>query len=179
MTYTPEPLGQAAMSASVPVVIASDQTPLPVGGTPKQFAFAIPTTVAAYTSGMVVGGKIPILNVARVSGGTGFVQSALINKKIAVTSMFDLYLFHTDPVNSTFTDHAALNLVSADLPYLIDVISFGSYADNGTTKTLKASGLAIPFALAGTTMYVVPVIRGGETYVSTSDLSGLITALRD
>lgn len=137
-------------------------------------------TAGAYTSGMVVGGKQSLANAVRSSGGSGIIQSVSVSKKTALTAPYDVYFFHTDPTNSTFTDNSALALNVADLPYLIGVAHCTDLVDNGTPKTLQANNLAIPFKLAtGTTLYAVAVIRGAETLASTSAIVMNVGILQD
>jgi len=127
--------------------------------------------VSTYSPNNVVGGKLSIANAVRVSGGSGIIQTVSVHKKSAQSSPVDIYFFHTDPANSTFTDKAALALNVADLPYLIGVAHCTDQIDNGTPKTAQAPSVSLPFKLAtGTTLFAVPVIRGTDVYASTSDV---------
>lgn len=126
-------------------------------------------TAGAYTTGQVVGGLISLTNAAQSSGGGGFIQSANINIKTALTAPYDIYFFDTDPTNSTFTDNSALVLNVADLPFLCGIAHVVDLSSDGTPQTLQSQNLAIPFRLnTGTTLYAVIVMRGGQTFASTS-----------
>jgi len=196
--------GSAVSSASLPVVIASDQAALPLptgaataanqstGNTKLDTIIAntgagsvnltiTPTvTAGAYTTGMVAGGKLSLTSAVRASGGSGIIQSVSVSKKTALTAPYDVHFFHTDPTNSTFTDNSALALNVADLPYLIGIAHCSDLVDNGTPKTLQAANVALPFKLAtGTTLFAVAVIRGGETLASTSALVINATVIQD
>ena len=132
---------------------------------------AAPTvTAGAYTTGMVVGGLLSLSSAARVNSGSGLIQSVNITVKTALTAPFDVLFFDTDPTNSTFTDNAALAINTADLPYLCGVAHCTDLISGGTPQVLQAANLALPFKLsaAATTLYAVIVIRGGETFASTS-----------
>lgn len=137
-------------------------------------------TAGAYTTGMVAGGKLTLSGAVRSSGGSGMVQWVSVTKKTALTAPYDVYFFCTDPTNSTFTDNAALALNVADLPYLVGVAHCTDLVDNGTPKTLQATGVALPFKLStGTSLFAVAVIRGGETLASTSALVINVGILQD
>lgn len=137
-------------------------------------------TAAAYTAGMVAGGKLSLAGAVRSAGGSGMIQSAGVSKKTALTAPYDLYFFHTDPTNSSFTDNAALALNVADLPFLIGVAHCTDLVDHGTPRTLQALNLALPFRLAsGTTLFAVAVARGGETLASSSALVIHVTIVQD
>lgn len=126
-------------------------------------------TAGAYTTGMVVGGKLSLTNAVRASGGSGIIQAANVFKKTALTAAFDVIFFNADPSNSTFTDNASLAVNVADLDKIIGVISCGTLVSLGTPQLLQGQNAGLPFKLAtGTTLYAVAVIRGAETYASTS-----------
>ncbi|AWM37022.1 hypothetical protein GobsT_50760 [Gemmata obscuriglobus] len=140
---------------------------------------AFPTvTAGAYSAGMVVGGKITVPNAARSAGGSGLVQQALVGKKTALTAPFDLLVFHTDPVTA-FTDHAPLPDWSADLGKLVGTIRCTDLVDGGTPQVQQALQQALQFRCAGTTLYVVAVVRGAETYASTDAVTVSLGILRD
>ncbi|MBY0408380.1 MAG: hypothetical protein K2Q01_11880 [Rickettsiales bacterium] len=156
---------QASTNTKLDTVIAN------TGAGPVSLTLTPTVTAGAYTTGMVAGGKLSLSGAVRVSGGAGMIQSVSVSKKTALTAPYDVYFFHTDPTNSTFTDNAALALNVADLPFLIGVARCTDLVDNGTPKTLQAVNVALPFKLSsGTTLFAVAVIRGAETYASTSAL---------
>ena len=137
-------------------------------------------TAGAYTTGMVAGGKITLTGAARISGGSGVIQTASLTKKTNLTAAYDVYFFHTDPSNSTFTDNSALALNVADLPFLIGVAHCTDLVSNGTPQTLQAANLGLPFKLAtGTSLFAVAVIRGAETLASTSAIVLNVGILQD
>lgn len=142
---------------------------------------ATPTiTAGAYTAGMVLGGKIPVAGAARAVGGGGLVQQAFVGKKAALTAPLDLLVFHTDPA-AAFADHAALPDISADLGKLAGVIRCTDVVDCGTPQLLQAAQQALQYRTAAdsTTLYVVPVVRGAETYPTTSAVTIALGLLRD
>lgn len=160
----------------------SDANPFPVKGTGIVHLTNTPTiTAGAYTTGMVVGGKISLTGAARVNAGSGLIQSASVSVKTALTAPYDILIFDTDPTNSTFTDNAALAVDVLDLPSIIDVIQCNTLVSLGTPQMLKASNVALPFKLsaAATTLYAVIVIRGAQTFASTTAVVLNAGILRD
>jgi len=127
-------------------------------------------TVGAYTPGMVVGGKLSFAGAARSNGGSGEVRHAYVSKAAGQSALFQLYVFHTDPASSTFTDHAALAIDPADMDKLAGVIPCEDVIDCGTPALVQAAQQGLPFkiAAANTTLFVVPVISGSETYAATN-----------
>lgn len=165
---------QTAANSKLDSVIANT-------GTGSVIISTTPTvTAGAYTTGMVVGGKLSLSSAARFAAGSGIIQTVTVSKKTALTAPYDVYFFHTDPTNSTFTDNAALALNVVDIPYLAGVVHCTDLVDNGTPKTLQAHNVALPFKLAtGTTLFAVAVIRGAETLASTSALIINVSVLQD
>ena len=126
------------------------------------------TAASAYTTGMVVGGKLSIPNAVRVSGGSGAVQHVSISKRTASEAPLDVFFFHTDPAASALTDRAVLNLAQADFARRVGVVRLTDLVDCGTPRIVQANNLFLPFTLAtGTTLFAVPVLRGTETYATT------------
>ncbi len=137
-------------------------------------------TAGAYTTGMVAGGKQSLAGAVRASGGSGIIQSVSVTKKTALTAPYDVYFFHTDPTNSTFTDNSTLALNVADIPFLIGVAHCTDLVSNGTPQTLQANNVGLPFKLAtGTSIFAVAVIRGAETLASTSAIVLNVAILQD
>lgn len=122
-------------------------------------------TAGAYTTGQVVGGLISLTGAPT----SGTIQTVLCYVKTALTAPYDVYFFDTNPTNSTFTDNSALALNIADLPFCCGVAHCNDAITNGTPEYLQASGVGMPYTLAtGTTLYAVVVMRGGQTFASTS-----------
>jgi hypothetical protein len=143
---------------------------------------AAPTvTAGAYTTGMVVGGLIPLAGAARVNNGSGLLQNVVVTVKTALTAAFDVLVFDTQPTNSTFTDNVALALNVADLPSLCGVAHCTDLISGGTPQILQmANGpLAFKLSAASTTLYAVIVMRGAETLASTSAIGLSAIILQD
>jgi hypothetical protein len=198
MTWTPTTLAALDASGAPHTIIAyTDGTnfsfahPLldntgaiisPAVATGSVHLTASPTiTAGAYTSGMVVGGLISLTGAARVSGGSGLIQTASVTVKTALTAPYDVLFFDTNPLNTTFTDNAALALNALDLPSLCGVAHCTDLVPLGTPQLLQAPGLALPFKLSGaaTTLYAAVVLRGAQTFASTSAVGLTAVVLQD
>lgn len=133
----------------------------------QSFLTATPAvTAGAYTTGQCVG----TINQLIVPRPAGIVQSVLVTVKTALTAPFDVLFFSTNPSNSTFTDNAALAVNVADLQSLCGVAHCTDLVSLGTPQALQAPNLALPFTLAAASLilYAQIVIRGGQTFASTS-----------
>lgn len=167
----PSAVGQAAMAASFAVAIASDQSTILVGGNAAVITQAPAVTVAAYTAGNVIGGLLTFASAARIAAGSGLVQSAVVDAKIALSGQYDLILFDSNPTGSTITDKTALAVVAADFDKIIGVAHIADWTSLGTPSLGQAQNLAMPFKLgSGTTIYGALVTRVTPTFVSTSDV---------
>ncbi len=93
--------GQAAMAASFPVVIASDQTPVAARGT----AFTATTTLTRpdnatqYTAGDVVVGLITLTGVGRANGAGAYILNQRVIESVAPasTGSFKVWWFSAAP----------------------------------------------------------------------------------
>lgn len=192
-------LGQATMANSAPVVIASNQSAVPVSGTFSgtvtttgnlggYTATAAPTitvsTSPAYSAGDLVGGKLTLSSILRTSGGTALIQSLLLRDTSNQKAALELIIFDSDPSSTTFTDNAALSINAADVSKIIrrisiaaaDYVTIGSIAvaDVGpVSKVLKAA--------TGVDLYACLMAATGSTptYASTSALSLTVGVLQD
>ena len=170
-----------AYSNGTALVGVSPTTQLPVspyGLTSQTQVNPTITASSAYTAGYVVGGKLTFSNVVR--GTSGVVQSVSIACKSVQTSGFKLYLFTTNPSNSTWADKTAPSINSADVPYLLDVINLSAYDSGLGTMTLYTSdNVGRAFNAASSNLYGVLVTTATPTFASSSDLFIDIVVLED
>jgi hypothetical protein len=132
----------------------------------------VTVTAGAYTTGQVVGGLLTITNTFRTSGGSGTILNVGVSVKTALTAPFDVIFFGTNPSNSTFTDNASLAVNVADLPFIAGIVHCTDLVSLGTPQILQAYNVNIPVknGSSNTSLYAVIVIRGAETFASTSAL---------
>lgn len=138
------------------------------------------TASSAYATGNAVGGLITFTNVARVSGGSGLIQSVVAYTKSAQSSGLELWVFSANPSGSTCTDKTAFSVASADFDKVVWVFAISSWYSGGTPSVGLSSDRAIPYALSsGTSFYACLVTRSTPTYASTSDVSIAVRLIRN
>lgn len=185
-----------AVRKDTPVGLGADgdYTPLQVDSTGRQWVRPAPvqkriqitptiSTSPAYTSGDVLGGLQTLTDAARVSGGSGVVQSMTVfDKTQAQRAAMDILFFDTSV--TVAGDNAAVAMSDGDMANCIGVVSIGPYnvAWPGTPLNSISTliNVGLPFICNGTAnLYAVAVVRGTPTYVSTSDLTYSYTILQD
>jgi hypothetical protein len=146
-------LGQAAMAASLPVVIASDQSIL--GGFDVQTTVTRPADTTAYASGDAIAdstsapttGGFTLSSVASASGKLVMINDIFITSSKASTLQGWLYIFNQAATANN--DNAAFALSDADLQNAIAILSFGMTAEPSNSWA-HLQGLGIVAACVGT-----------------------------
>lgn len=139
---------------------------------------------AAYAAGDLVGSAAIDLTPAVKSDGlspsSGVVQSVVVVDEDKQSINLDVYLFDSNPSNTTFTDNAAFNPADADLDGLIGVASVTDWKAQSTNSVGQSLNLGMPFALAAgaESIYAVLVTRGAPTY-SAAGLTLRVGVLQD
>lgn len=165
----------------------SPTNPAPVAGPNTKVLRATPVVSASpdYAINDVLGGKMILTDIARKDGSGGIINSVIMTSKvdIPVGVSIDVLFFDADPVNSTFTDNAILNLSLTDLPYLLPGIAqLNTKVSLGTSSVLIAQNLGIPVDTITTdNLWAVAVVRGAATLnlASTSDIQFVFGFLPD
>jgi hypothetical protein len=101
-------------------------------------------------------------SVARVSAGSGLIQSAVLSFTSGVVPATDLIMFNASPSSSTITDKTAIAVNSADVGKVIAVIHITDCVLGGASapSLCQAEQQAVPFVLpSGTTVYGALVAR--------------------
>lgn len=129
---------------------------LPTDQALNQSISVTPTiTAATYTAGFVLGGKLTFAvgNVA-----SGILQSISVTAKTIQTTALKVYVFDSNPTNSTWTDHAAPAINAADAPFLRGMYPIFS-PDNGLgTHTIwNLEGIGASF-VAGNLYAIVTIV---------------------
>lgn len=152
-----------------------------VGG--NQLTISVAQTVtasSAYTSGNAIGGLVTLASASRVSGGSGLIQSVVLNLKSAQTTSTDVVFFSANPTGSTCTDKTAFSVAAADFDKVLGVVHVTDWTSLGTPSVGQGQNLAMPFALSsGTTIYACVVTRGTPTFTATTDVTIGIRVLRN
>lgn len=140
----------------------------------------VTVTAGAYTPGFVVGGLLSLAGASRVNAGSGTIQNALVTVKTALNQPYDVFFFNTNPTNSTFTDNAALAINVADLPSLAGIVHCTDLVSGGTPQILQSiNQVGFKLSASATTLYAVIVIRGSQSFASTSAVSLIVDILQD
>lgn len=191
--------GAATSANSSPVVIASDQAPIPVtgsfsssigaselhigsvGGESKTVAVTPVIQARAYTAGQCMGGVQTLAGITRVAGKGSILQSGTLRSKIANTQPIDMIVFRDTPTDLTgLVDASACIVGATDLDKVTKVISFASWSSLGGPAISNVDGISkLTHPASGTDLKFILVARGSITTTSTSDLSTSIAAIND
>lgn len=140
---------------------------------------------AAYATGNLIGGKLVFPAFARSVGSTGLLNMILLQAKQTFNFAFDVLLFHTDPVNTTFTDKGAFALHANDFDKVITWFSLlaidwsPAWGATGAPSMAKKN-VSESYALASNsdTIYAALIARGAFT-PAVGDLRLVLKALLD
>ena len=138
------------------------------------------TVAGAYAAGDFVGTSTTAMtfaNAARVSGGSGVIETAMLVDGDLQSIAAELWLFDTAPTPPN--DNAAWSISDADALTCIGVIPFSSYYASALNSVSVAKAQNIAFsAVGGTSIYGCLVTRGAPTYVS-GNLSVRLAIMQD
>ncbi len=176
--------GQAAMAASFPVVLASDQTPIPARGT----AFTATTTLTRpdnatqYTAGDVVVGLLTFASVGRANGAGAYILNARVAESVAPasTGSFKLWLFNAAP--TVAADNAVFAPTDAQMLTCLGMIQVdGAYKLSLNTLYAPStfSPLYVKCAAGVTTIYGVLTDANGYTPTALETLDVFIDGVQD
>lgn len=132
IAQVPATLGQKAMSASLAVVIASDQSAVPTSNFATTVSVTVtrPANTTAYTASQVwststtaptVGGNV-VTGAGRASGGSGLITDLVITNSANAALQGELWIF--DTTVTAVNDGAAWALADADVLKLVGVVPF-------------------------------------------------------
>lgn len=176
----PASLGAKTSSASLSVVLASDQATVPVSQVTSAFDVALtitrPANVTAYTANDVVGqtataalqfssvgtsGASILITGAQLEIDTNAIPSGMTN--------FRLYLYNVTPP-SALADNAAWDLPSGDRASFLGYIDLGSPADLGSTLYTETSNINKQLKLSSANIFGYLVTNGGFTPAANSEV---------
>lgn len=156
--------------------------------TDTRFVTATPSVdTSIYASGDVIGGLLTFTASVGSAVGSGLLVGATVKDKSGQSAPLTLWLFDSNPSNSTFTDQAAFALSDSDLSKSIGFITFGS--SSVVTSTLNSlhhvNTLAMPVrartsgGAASGVLYGVLVSAGTPTFGTSSDVSVQLEIISD
>lgn len=168
--------GQAAMAASLPVVLANNQSTVSVNQATSAYDVAVtitrPANTTAYGAGDVVGGAQSIANIGP-SASAIMITGAQLELDIAAIpsgmTSFRAHLYNVTPP-SAIADNAAFDLPSGDRASYLGFIDLGTPEDLGSTLYVEATNLNKQVKLSGTGLFAYLVTAGGFTPANNSEV---------
>lgn len=171
----PAALGQGTMAQSLRVVLASNQSSVPVTPATQGYAAAVSLTrtndTNAYTANDVIGaatGSTAALTFPSMgpSGGQIMITSAALEIDVnAIPSgmtSFRIYLYNVTPP-SALGDNAAWDLPSGDRASYLGYVDLGTPVDLGSTLYVETYNINKQLTLAGTSLFGYLVTAGAYT----------------
>lgn len=165
--------GQATMANSFPVVIASDQTDVPIevdGNTVTQ----TPTiTAALYAAGQCLGDMLTFVNVVSGAGAGGVLKTVTILDQDAQDAITELWLFN-QTIATPLADQAPWVMTAADAVNLICVVSTldGTWYDGGGINFCDIE-VSKRLDLVGTSLFGRLVTRGTPTPTAANHITSI------
>lgn len=158
--------GQQTMANSLPIVIASDQGILSIGGTSVQIDLTVASAASAYSSGDMVGAELTLTNIARINGGTGKITGIRVEDDAAQSVACELWIFDTAITEPA--DNAAWSISDADIANIVTVVPVSAYYASALNSVAPIPNLSIPFKCTGSTrdLKLCLVTRGAPTYTA-------------
>ena len=162
----PAALGQGTMAQSLPVVIASDQTPVPIANNALVVTVTPTLDTNVYASGDCLHTAVmTFANAARVSGGSGVIQKLVVVDADLQSAAGELWLF-SETVTPAAAN-AAHSISDADAALCIGVIPFGPYYASALNSVSVAKGVNLAYKVAATSLFAIAVTRGTPTQSAT------------
>ena len=165
-------LGQKAMAASLPVVIASDQSGIIGVAYSAPLTITRPANTTPYTALDVVGGALTFPSMGP-SAGRVMLTSTQLELDIAaiptgMTSFF-LALYNVTPP-SALADNAPWDLPSGDRASFLGIVQLGTPVDLGSTLYIEQNIVNKQIKLAGTSLFGYLVTQTGYTPAANSEV---------
>lgn len=160
--------GQVAMAASLPVVIASDQSAIPIsGGVTATSVTVTPTCeAAAYHAGDVLFDSVEIASAARANG-TAVELVSLVARDLDDQTAAALTLFFFNANTSLGTKNAAPDIDDTEILTLVGMLTIpaASWVDVGASKVASLGNLGILMSPGGSTtsLWVAGMTSGTPT----------------
>jgi hypothetical protein len=141
---------------------------------------ALTVQAAAYATGDIIGGKIIIPNALARDGGSGILESVVLNSASDFTVNLELLLFSADPTATTFTENGPVAIAAGDVAKMLGVVNLSTRYDVGTPVIAPVSNLRMPVKSAATrNLWACLIARGAITPAATTDLMLRLGILRD
>ena len=188
----PASLGQKAMDASLPVVIASNQSALALSageahigevGCNTTVVSVTPTvTAGGYTALDIVGAIQTIAAATRVSGEPTILQSITVTDLNKQNVELTIFFFNANPATGTYTDNIALTIHDTDMALCIGKVKVlaADYSPAAASSVATVANIGLPLMPAATSLFAIAqASSSAPTYASTGDLTLRYSFLRD
>lgn len=141
-----------------------------VGG--KAIKPSVTVSTSAYSANFVMGGKLTLTGIGRANSRPPRLTGVKLDTDTVQTQTFLVYLFSSDPSNSTFTDRATFTLASADRAKVMGVVRLNDIIADGGGSVHQALDLNRVLDLgAATAAYAVIVTTGAATFGASTDVT--------
>lgn len=143
-------------------------------------ATPVVTTGSPYASGNEVGGLLSFPAVVTAPQLSGVLQSLSATCKSVQSCALAVYLFSSDPSNTTWTDKTDPEINALDVQKLL-----GRYVLNqpdsslGTLTLWQLDNIQKSMVLATSTLYAVVLVEGTPEFVSSGDLQLTVSVRQD
>jgi len=176
LTRFPAALGQGTMAQSLPVVLASNQSSVPVNLADStlplnvgfylsvnKFDYAtVNASNTAYTESDLIGTKLTIAAGTPASGGSGTLKSIIVVDKGNIGPELLIELFDADPTGTTFTDADTLGVVAADQPKIAGYVRIDPTDWAETFPKMAFKKVEIPMRAVGSRNLFAAVLSAGN-----------------
>ena len=160
-----------------------------VMGDTKDVTVSPVVTAGAYHANDIVGGTgagagLGIntnANAARVTGGTGKLDSIVVRDLAMQNAVLQIWLFSATPAAGTYTDNGAFGLHDTDSALCIGVVTIATtdYVSATDNSIATLCNIGLDYKVAATSMFAIFRTTGTPTYAATSDLSLTFNFLRN
>ena len=172
--------GQQTKSASIPVVLPTDQGTLTVSQIPRAYdtsaTFTRPANMTPYTAKDVVGTTatgVLTFTIGPVGGSSIMINGASIEIDVDTIpsgmTTFRLYMYNAAPT-SPYTDNLVWDLNSVDRNKFIGYIDLGTPQDLGTTLYNEVNSLGKQVIIGTSNLYGYLVTTGAFTPLNNSEV---------
>lgn len=144
----------------------------------RQASSGLTTAATAYSIGDTAGAIMTFTSMARVSGGTGTILSAVLLDKGDVGTDYRLHIYRSSV--SLAADNAAWAVSDADQQELIGIVTMPSMLDVGANRVTTLSNIGLPYDCAATSLFVgIETRSANAVYAAATDLNLILTVALD
>lgn len=134
---------------------------------------ALTTSTTSYAAGDQVGGMIQLTNVARASGGGGYITGICLIDDADVIGAMDFVVF--DASVSCAADNAAFTIADADATHVVGIAQLAGSYDIGANRVAQNMNMRMPYVCNGTNgLFGALITRTANSFFTTTSALTLI-----